>query len=236
MPRFGGMGGAFGHMGGGGAVPVSGVASVGPATVAFLANVEDATDQAGGSYTFSAVSLGTASAGRYIVVGVSGYAAASQTITSSTINGVSATQVATVVNTTNTRTSFLIANVPTGTSGDIVINFNGSMAACAIGVWALTSLVSSTPTATASHIDVDPLTNNLDISASGVAIGYANGGAVASWAWTNLTEEVGFDLLFEGSTRSHTGASAAFASAQSALAITANPNASPRNLLLAAWR
>jgi hypothetical protein len=86
------------------------------------------------TYTFTAASLGTAHADRYVIVGVASVAGFARTISSATIGGVAATL------NHNQNLGFtgriISAAVPTGATGDVVLTFSGAMTSCAIGVWA----------------------------------------------------------------------------------------------------
>jgi len=120
-------------------------------TATFITSTSGENDFVGQStYTFSSVSLGTASISRLIVVtiGFSNRIGDGRTISSATINGESATIIEQIFDEASTAPGVAIiqAVVPTGTSGDIVINFSGSIHNCGIGVFALYDLTSTTPT------------------------------------------------------------------------------------------
>ncbi len=117
------------------------------------------------NYTFSSASLGTAHAARYIIVGVVTVATSARTISSATIGGVSATL---NYNPSSTNAGRLIcAAVPSGATGDIVINHSGACTSCAIGVWAAYDLTSATAHDTgAVSIAGDNVTISLDVPAS----------------------------------------------------------------------
>lgn len=117
------------------------------------------------NYTFASQNLGTEHANRYIVVGVASIASFGRTVSSATINGVSATLVH------NPNLGFvgrlIIAPVPTGATGDIVINHSGACTSCAIGVWAAYDITSTTAhdLGTTSQAS-DVTTISLDVSAN----------------------------------------------------------------------
>ncbi len=153
-------------------------------------------------YTFSAENLGTAAADRYIIIGIGSRGLGSLTLSTVTIGGVSATLVSNnpVVNTNTTITSLCLANVPTGTTGDVVITFSGQMLRCGIGVYRVTGLSSATPTSTGIS-SADAPTANLNINAGGIAIGTASLPRTSNAAWTGITTqdynfepEAGFDV------------------------------------------
>jgi len=112
----------------------------GPETAATAVKTDDAT-----SYTFSAVSFGAAASNRSIVVGIGGGRSSSgaRNISSVTIGGVTATiaaeQDSPAASGSNVA-GIAFAEVPTGTSGDIVVTWNATMSRCGIGVWSATDL------------------------------------------------------------------------------------------------
>lgn len=112
----------------------------GPETAATAVKTDDAT-----SYTFSSVSFGAAASNRSIVVGIGAGRSSSgaRNINSVTIGGVTATIAAeqdSPAATGSNVAGIAFAKVPTDTSGDIVVTFNGTMARCGIGVWSVTDL------------------------------------------------------------------------------------------------
>jgi hypothetical protein len=190
-------------------------------TLSFTDSSVDASNLT--TYTFSTQALGTAASDRRIVVGAGSSSAAGTTVSSVTVGGIAATQLATA-GTGNGIAALWIASVPTGTTGDVVVTFSQAQSRAGIGVWALYGAAAAafdTGTSTA-----DPMTDTLNVPASGAAIGYFAGNDNTSATWTNLTEN--FDEAQE-STITQSGASATFAAAQTALAITATPGTAINN-------
>jgi len=107
-------------------------------TIVFEAGYTD--DSNATTYTFSSADLGTADADRYIYVAVEGAraTAGSRTVSTMTINGVSASFVVRQQSVNLNAHEFWYAAVPTGSTGDIVVTFNSSMHNAAIGVWSVT--------------------------------------------------------------------------------------------------
>lgn len=194
----------------------------------FLQTATDDTNAS--SYTFSAQSLGTAASDRYIVVTVGARAGTTETISSVTIGGVTAT--INVQSTSNNNiASVCIANVPTGATGDIVVTFSGTMDRCGIGAWRATGVTSTTATDTGTSI-ANPLTTNLDINAGGFAVAIGRTDDIATATWTNLTEKFDEEIGAEGNFFS--GASDEFVSAQTNLAVTCTWTTSLRPVFAAA--
>lgn len=177
------------------------------------------------AYTFSGKSFGTASSDRYIIVGIQGgiNTTGGQTISSVTIGGVTATlvvQLQTSITNVSVRSALFIAAVPTGTTGDVVVTWAGTMLHCGIGIFAVTGLQSSTPTATATS-GAQPGNVSINCARDGFIV--ANTGAYDATpgaglsTWTNLTER--YDAQME-SLGAVTGASDNFSTTQTGLSIT----------------
>jgi hypothetical protein len=94
------------------------------------------------TYTFASADLGTPDADRYIVVGTGGprSSAGARTVSSMTINGVSATFAGRQHTINNNGNEIWYAPVPTGATGDIVVTWNTSMHNCGIAVWSVLNL------------------------------------------------------------------------------------------------
>ena len=201
--------------------------------MSFLQAVTSTTDT--NVYTFSSVNLGAAASDRYIIVtAMTRKAGASTTLTSITIGGVTATIVKQVTNNvTNTDVAaIVIAAVPTGTTGDIVVTWGATMVRCAIGVYRVTGLVSATASDSDSSTANDP-TVNLDCPAGGFIIGGALTAASSSAAWTGITEN--FDGTLETFV-TYTGASDTFATQQTGLTLTADFGSSTESVgVFASW-
>lgn len=143
------------------------------------------------TYTFSAVALGDAAANRVIVLGIAlADADGVENITSVTIAGIAATVVRTAIGTNNAAYIYQ-ASVPSGTTGDIVINLDASGANAAIVVW---RLLTENPTAfhTASEAGSSTAPSEvIEIPLGGGAVGIAsqrNTTANRTWTWTNMGE------------------------------------------------
>lgn len=160
------------------------------ASIDFLQSNSSTTDLT--TYTFSGENLGTADSARYIIVGFVGRRSTvvSCAINSVTIGGVSAT----IVHTQQSAdTSFLagiaIAAVPTGTSGDVVFTWNGTMTRMAFATYRVLNV---NPTYEVRGQSVaNPLTSTLSCSAGSVMIAVAGtiDTATATWSGTNAPTE-----------------------------------------------
>lgn len=194
------------------------------------------------TYTFVGENLGTAAADRHIIVAISSRRGGLDAIniTSVTINGVAATitiqEDRNLVVTGNACIAALaIANVPTDTSGDIVIVLDQTMLRCAIGVFSATNLDSITAHDSASAVGVDPSTS-LDVPDDGFAIGVGTSGGLSGTAtWTGLATEH-YDTTVEVN-MVHTAASEEFPTAGTET-VSVNWNSSTDNdnvIVAASW-
>lgn len=190
-----------------------------PATRTFLQAADDGTNLT--TYTFAGQNLGAADAGRYIVVCVESRASLARTISTVTVGGVSAS-IAVQVSNGNNVAGIAIAAVPTGTTGDVVVTFSGSVLRAAVQLYRVLGIDSATPADFDSSAAADP-TVNLDVPAGGVAFGCVLTTSTGTTAWTGLTED--HDSVVESAVNV-SSASGEFASTQTGLTITADVSAS----------
>jgi hypothetical protein len=215
-----------------GHVPI--VEAVAPATVAFTDSDESDANASTYDTAISPVALGTGTTADKFIVLVCGRLAASGTLDDVTIDGNAATIVAgasTVVDDANNLIAAIaIADATANSSGDISVTFSSNSARVGVGVYRVSNLLSTTPTDTGQD-QGDAPSASINISAGGVAFGVccANDSTIA---WTNLTENYQADME---AGRNHTGASAAFASAQVGLALS-NDATSEVALAVASFR
>lgn len=140
-------------------------------------------------YTFSSQNLGAEDLRRKIVVCVALASSGSIGSATVTVGGVSATSAVSVSSTdmTDLVTAIFYAEVPTGTSGSIVVTPDVSSSSCGIFVYRVVSTtltVNNTGTDTTS----DPAAT-LSCLAGGAAFAVAASiNAAATAAWTNATE------------------------------------------------
>ena len=153
----------------------------------------------GTTYTFSACDIGVASADRRVIVGAHMYGGTSRQLSSATIAGISATEVTADLN-SSAETVLIIANVPTGTTGDIVLTWSGSCAGSAVSVWYATGLTSDTPVAAVRNSSLTaPTSGSLTTVDGGFIVAAATcqygSGTTRTHSWTNATEQ--FDAEIE---------------------------------------
>lgn len=146
------------------------------------------------TYTFSSISVGAESATRRIFVTISTAISGTLSVASVTILGVSAAAVAGATAASNSRLAAIwSAEVPTGTSGDIVINLNGSPTDCFMGAYRMVAgAAAGTDTFADSGSSEGTRNGTIDVPGNGVIIGVNTGGGSASGAWTTLSEN--YDL------------------------------------------
>lgn len=178
------------------------------------------------SYSFASTAIGTAAAGRRVVVAVSLVHTTNGTTASCTIGGNSATSVIQQQGPLGgggyVRSCIFILQVDSGTTDTIAVSTSNSVVACGIGVYALYDLNSSTATDT-GQATASVYSDTIDVSAGGILIATGCTYAPTTTTWTNVANE-DYDETVETSFLSHSGAHEVFATAQSARAITFTPN------------
>jgi len=205
-----------------------------PAAVTFTDSSVDTTGSASQTvYTFSSQALGAAASDRMIVVAVCSSNVAT-TVTSVTIGGISATAVV-YAQAADFQIALYRADVPTGTTGTVVVTWAAGVSQTGLGVFRVTG-ANTTPTDTATHTVADATDTHadIDIPAKGVCISCIWRSAVAGVTWTNLTER--YDEQVEAGEGQHSGACDDFATAQTGRTITAAPaTAVKQAMVIAAW-
>ena len=136
-----------------------------------FAGYERRTGSAGTSLTYSNVAIGAASSSRWVIVGVYTNFNAGRTLSAVTIGGVSATLMygAPTLSASGARLEFWKANVPSGTTANIVVTSSGSMYDGVCGAW----ICSKEPKFHAGAIDT-----TLSSGAFSLSIDIPDGGAV----------------------------------------------------------
>ncbi len=160
-----------------------------------------------GSWTFSGMNIGAASAGRLVIVGVFAPSTStdhSDAISSVTIGGVAATRLAQA--TTNPGTgeenhqiAFYARLVPTGETTDVVITSPVDRASMAVSIWTATGLLSHTPTDVAADVTTSSkmLEASIDVEEGGFILAISmvqNRNETCSW--TGLDND--FDIRLMG--------------------------------------
>lgn len=147
------------------------------------------------SYTDTAVDLGRATPSRLIIVAISTkHNNSGQTISSVTVGGNALDPDIFRNNTGNSvngQVAIYSGEIPTGTSGDVVVTFTGTMRCCMIGTYRAANLASNDlfDSDPASDID-DQNSMSLNIPAGGIAIGVCSHVSGSdSVTWSGLTED-----------------------------------------------
>ena len=199
------------------------------AIVTFTASAQNGAENLTAA-TFSSQSLGAADPTRQIVVIVGAIPQAGDRVVSSiTVGGTSMSEIHTNQS-VYSFVSFWSCEKATGTSGDVVINFSGTMGQsvdCAVYALynASTSEYAKTKLANTSSATI---ANTISIPAEGVCISHTehSDNPARSSSWTNLTER--YDTIYD-TYSTQTGASDAFATAQTDRVITTTFSSAPDN-------
>lgn len=183
-------------------------------TFAFLQQATSTADSS--SYTFASQNLGAADAARYIIVGIQCRRTLNtNTISSVTVGGVTASLVVTADRGNQSKCAIYIAAVPTGTTGDVVVTFSGTANRCGIALWSAVGISSATASDTDSSITGTAPTMSIDVPAGGFAVAVGCENALTTATWTGLTERSDTQAEI-----TMTSASDEFASAQTGLSVT----------------
>jgi hypothetical protein len=164
-----------------------------PGSMAPLAVTFTDSDSSGSNsttYTFTGLSIGTASATRYVIAGFAAEGGSPTAATNVTIGGVSATLLAG----TGGYAAIYIALVPTGTTATVAITLNAEASRCGVGVWTAANLSSASAQDTLTDTS-DPLSGTIDVPREGAVIAIAAHGNSNGhlFTWTGATEDAEFD-------------------------------------------
>lgn len=148
--------------------------------------------------TFSGLSFGPPplpGQKRYIVVAIT-WVGSNSNFVSGTAGGIALTQQVTVPQ-SFVNCAILTAEVPSGTSGDVVLNFSSSSFGCGISVYRLMNPLSETPDAIRSEVNSDVnsvYTLDINILAGGAAVAAAGWQNGLTTTWSGLTKDSDVDL------------------------------------------
>lgn len=190
------------------------------ATATFLQ--KNLSTAAGATHTHSAQNLGAEEGTRRIIAAVTGYSngPSANSISSVTIGGVSATLAKSQAAGNSVVAGIYIADVPTGTTGDVVVTFGKSNDACTVSLYRVLNLNSAAAThtnsTTASSSTTISTTSDINADGFGVAVAASDPTLGSTATWSGLTEDAETSST---SNSVHTSASATFAQAQSGLSV-----------------
>jgi hypothetical protein len=197
--------------------------------VAFLQAIASIADVA--TYTFAGQNLGAADANRYIIVCADGRGGGARTLLSITCQGVSSSWQLFESNNTSAAGIAIFA-VPTGTTGDVVVQFSTTMLRACIKVYSVIGVASTTPHDSGTSI-ADAPTYDIDVPANGFAIATAMSSNNAAYTWTGLTED--YDETYDSESGRTTSASDFFAEPQTNLTVTATGSTNQPLGIFASW-
>lgn len=201
-----------------------------------LAFLQTATSGASNTtYTFASQNLGAAASDRCIIITSSLRDSSGFVVSSITVGGVTATITNNHFNSPEVNTVIAIAEVPTGTTGDVVVTMTGTTARCAVDMYRATGLASTTPTDTANTGTVaneNPQSAELD-KAEGITIGVCcTNASGATFTWGNLaTKDTDADL----ESQSFSSASEESTAATQTITCTRDSGGTRTAMSLATW-
>lgn len=171
-----------------------------PVSVILRNTTLQSSSTASTTFTFSTVSIGTASSTRYVIAQISAVADATAgvTLSSVTIGGVTATiHASQAFGAGATHMAYIAgATVPTGTTATVAVTFSAATSSCAVYVTSIDGLQSTTPVTTGSgNGNAGASTANtgavLTYPANGFAVGVATKSVstTTTWAGGTLTKQ-----------------------------------------------
>lgn len=194
-----------------------------PIVSSFITSTTDPADAT--IYTFASQSFGAEAANRYIIVSFGAASAtASRTLSSATIGGVSASiLLQTSIAGSSRLSGIIVALVPNGTTGDVVLTFSAGMDRCGIGIYRATGLLSTSAYDTAQNSATSGTsvsTNTIDCPAGGLIIATSQSSATATTnhTYAGVTED--FDNQLENSTHRTSGGSLSPSTTQTNLTVS----------------
>lgn len=158
-------------------------------TFAFVDSASDADTQS--SYTFTAMDIGSADAGRTIYVGVIASGSSSRTISGVTVDGGSATLVVKSDGDTTCLAIYKIA-IAAGTTADVVVTFSGTYDRCDAVTWRTVGTFAALDNATDTTFTGQTLSVTNDTYYKGFTLVLANCYYVASAP--TLSSQVGWSV------------------------------------------
>jgi large repetitive protein len=216
------------------------VIAAAPPTMIYAGNVPNSSVSGSGTttLTLASVPFGTASANRRIFVVKSIYSNPGTNfgLTSATIGSISADIITQAGSSPNTGILVISAPVPTGTSGNVVLNFSSTEA---FGVGAevyytpdQTQFVSTTPTVGYTAGGASSATATVATQAGGILIAQFNAFGVSGTSFGASTETIVQDGNFSSIITGHAYGTSAHAS----FSVTANYTGTGGGLGLFSWR
>lgn len=184
-------------------------------------------------FTFTDVSFGAPSAGRAVIIAVGGGKDVDVTISSVTVGGISATQAVYRGSTSGAWSSLWVAEVPTGTSGTVVVTWSGPMLRAAIHSFRMVN-----------HTSIIPIDTNSALGSGStfdVSLDLVNGSGVVATSltysattitWSGVTEVA---ETYVESRAICSGTHIATANGSRTISVTADPVSSTA-VTSAAWR
>lgn len=154
-----------------------------PVTFSYRNHYGDEVDRT--NYTFAGCDIGTAGATRRVLIAYEYNPNSATQVASATIAGVGATLHG-ECSFAGRCVGFLSAAVPSGTTGTVVLNFNGECHRCGIDVIATYDMA-------ATHTDIEedessPFSQSLSVPEGGAAFGASYANYNSNYGWSGIAE------------------------------------------------
>lgn len=165
-----------------------------PVSVSGVDNTFSGSDAS--TYTFSARSFGAEDASRILAVGITAQRIGSPSgVSSVTIGGVSATvfRAQQTGNANDHTTELWGAQVPTGTTGDVVVNFSTAHLRCSIAIFRVLNASMTIPSSNGASVSSGVgVSAAVTVPVNGAAIAVVGNNGNTTYTWSNITEYCDF--------------------------------------------
>lgn len=190
------------------------------ASISYRTYAEDTADLTTyNGVPFQGLDIGTAAANRYVILAVSGRInSASQTVSGVTIGGNAATKIveSTKSGSGTNHASIWVLLVTSGTTATIVVTYSAAGVRCEVGIWAAYGIDPAGYGTIASNANNG--TGTISCPAGGIIVGGRYSDIAENQTWVGITEK--YDASAEGGNGEASGASDAFATAQSGITVS----------------
>ena len=164
--------------------------------LSFIANLEENRGSASsGDATFASASLGAADTNRRIVVAVSHLSNGGE-VSGVTVDGAPGTLLVSdyVGSGTDPATSIWAASVPSGTTGDIVVSFDGNTFDISVGTYRLIKSAGTTAYDTDTSNATGAISMGVNTTVDGACLAISQRENGSSQTWTGVTEDYDTDI------------------------------------------
>ena len=200
-------------------------------TYAWASNTTNGTSAS--THTYAGQGIGTAATTRRVVFAIQATGGTGTAVSSATVGGTAASLIVARQHSGDTSmfSEMWWAPLATGTTADIVVNYNNTKSRSGLIVWAVYDAFPTAADTDGSESISPSVTITAPAQGIVLAAAHLDHSASVTWSWTGISEDA--DERANGV--NHTGASAAFTAGNASLAVQATSSGpANRELLIAA--